>query len=110
MGNCQTAEAAAAVVVIQHPDGKVERLHSSITAGEVMGSNPGNYVAVFILPPSSPSGKTANEKLQRHLKLLRPDDSLQIGRVYRLVTFEGTYVIKIDQLTSFRFRRIRRCS
>ena len=26
----------------------------------------------------------------KHLKLLRPDDTLLLGRVYRLVSFEGT--------------------
>ncbi|RCV31095.1 hypothetical protein SETIT_6G149400v2 [Setaria italica] len=47
MGNCQAAEAAA--VVIQHPGGKVERLYGPATAGEVMRSNPGHYVALVVL-------------------------------------------------------------
>ena len=33
-----------ATVVIQHPGGKVERLHGPAKAGEVMRGNPGHYV------------------------------------------------------------------
>ena len=31
-------------MVIQHPGGKVERLHGPAKAGEVMRGNPGHYV------------------------------------------------------------------
>ncbi|CAA2979541.1 Hypothetical predicted protein [Olea europaea subsp. europaea] len=75
MGNCQAAEAAT--VVIQHPGGnKLERFYWAVSASEVMTSNPGHYVALVITSPVN------------QLKLLRPDDTLLIGQVYRLITFE----------------------
>lgn len=78
MGNCQAAEAAT--VVIQHPGGnKLERFYWAVSASEVMNSNPGHYVALVITSPVN------------QLKLLRPDDTLLIGQVYRLITFEGWY-------------------
>ncbi|CAL9768700.1 unnamed protein product [Musa acuminata subsp. burmannicoides] len=108
MGNCQAAEAAT--VVIHHPGGKVERAYWSLSASQVMAANPGHYVAVIVdgypsrLPPpalqsstsssfrayrscsgSSSAGGAAPVK---HLKLLRPDDALHIGHVYRLISFE----------------------
>ncbi|KAL3526897.1 hypothetical protein ACH5RR_011553 [Cinchona calisaya] len=84
MGNCQAAEAAT--VVIQHPAGnKVERIYWSVSANEVMSSNPGHYVALVI---SSPTARTENGTPVKQLKLLRPDDSLLMGQVYRLVSFE----------------------
>lgn len=46
MGNCQAAEAAA--VVIQHPNNKVQRIYSSVSAHQVMSSNPGHYVALVM--------------------------------------------------------------
>lgn len=83
MGNCQAAEAAT--VVIQHPKGRVERIYWSVSAKEVMNSNPGHYVAIAT---ASLSTKSANATPARHLKILRPDDTLHIGHVYRLVSFE----------------------
>ncbi|RWR77950.1 hypothetical protein CKAN_00645500 [Cinnamomum micranthum f. kanehirae] len=83
MGNCQAAEAAT--VVIQHPKGKVERIYWSVSANEVMTSNPGHYVAVVI---TSVSAKSANATPVKQLKLVRPDDTLHIGHVYRLISFE----------------------
>ncbi|XP_020677062.1 uncharacterized protein LOC110095745 isoform X2 [Dendrobium catenatum] len=86
MGNCQAAEAAT--VLIQHPGGRIERIYWSLSASKVMASNPGHYVAVIItsqLPGPNLSGAAAPVK---HLKLLRPDDTLHIGHVYRLVSFE----------------------
>uniref|UniRef100_A0A453IQK7 Uncharacterized protein n=1 Tax=Aegilops tauschii subsp. strangulata TaxID=200361 RepID=A0A453IQK7_AEGTS len=88
MGNCQAADAAA--VVIQHPaSGRTELAYWSLPAGEVMAANPGHYVAAVITAPhtASEGGGAAPVK---HLKLLRPDDTLLLGRVYRLVSFEGT--------------------
>lgn len=87
MGNCQAAEAAT--VVIQHPaaengKGKVERYYYSITANQVMGSNPGYYVALVLQNPARPDGPP----LKNQLKLLRPDDTLHIDHVYRLISFE----------------------
>ncbi|XP_010273044.1 PREDICTED: uncharacterized protein LOC104608685 [Nelumbo nucifera] len=83
MGNCQAAEAAT--VVIQHPRSKIERIYWSVSAHEVMTSNPGHYVALVI---PSPTLKTENGIPVRQLKLLRPDDTLHIGQVYRLISFE----------------------
>ena len=34
-------------MVIQHPGGKVERLHGPAKAGEVMRGNPGHYVRLW---------------------------------------------------------------
>lgn len=96
-------------MVIQHPGGKVERLYWSITASRVMADNPGHYVAVIITAPASSgdNNTSANSNAGikhhgrrrgsgndgsapvKHLKLLRPDDTLLMGHVYRLVSFEG---------------------
>ncbi|RZC54714.1 hypothetical protein C5167_013570 [Papaver somniferum] len=92
MGNCQAAEAAT--VVIQHPLGvngkgrKIERYYQSMSAKEVMNSNPGHYIALIILVPSANSGETKSSAPIKQLKLLRPDDVLHLGHVYRLVSFE----------------------
>ncbi|KAJ8439720.1 hypothetical protein Cgig2_009544 [Carnegiea gigantea] len=93
MGNCQAAEAAT--VVIQHPtengngngngQGRVDRIYYSVSANEVMSSNPGYYVAVVLDSPAQPNGPPTRHQL----KLLKPDDTLHIGRVYRLISFEG---------------------
>ncbi|WZZ00845.1 uncharacterized protein LOC106348168 [Brassica napus] len=84
MGNCQAAEAAT--VLIHHPaENKVERIYWSVTASDVMKSNPGHYVAVVVTSPTLRNEKGSPLK---QLKLLRPDDTLLIGHVYRLVSFE----------------------
>ncbi|KAM3363382.1 hypothetical protein P3S68_018236 [Capsicum galapagoense] len=83
MGNCQAAEAAT--VVIQHPGNKVERFYWSLAAHEVMSTNPGHYVALVI---TSPTERTHNGSPVRQLKLLRPGDTLLLGQVYRLISFE----------------------
>lgn len=85
MGNCQAAEAAT--VVIHHPEtNKVDRIYWSVNAQEVMASNPGHYVALVV---TSPTLKSENGSPLKQLKLLRPDDTLLIGQVYRLISFEG---------------------
>nr|GMD49710.1 uncharacterized protein LOC109188794 [Ipomoea batatas]GMD56758.1 uncharacterized protein LOC109188794 [Ipomoea batatas] len=84
MGNCQAAEAAT--VVIQHPGNKVERIYWSVSAHDVMNSNPGHYVALVITSPTDRT--TENGAPVKQLKLLRPADTLLIGQVYRLVSFE----------------------
>ncbi|GJN08750.1 hypothetical protein PR202_ga26704 [Eleusine coracana subsp. coracana] len=91
MGNCQAAEVAT--VVIQHPgEGRTERAYWALSAGAVMAANPGHYVAAVITSPPDPSscssGGGAAAAPVKHLKLLRPDDTLLLGRVYRLVSFE----------------------
>ncbi|KAF9678144.1 hypothetical protein SADUNF_Sadunf07G0004400 [Salix dunnii] len=71
MGNCQAAEAAT--VVIQHPGNKIERIYWSVSAHEIMNSNPGHYVALVV---TSPTTRTENGLPLKQLKLLRPDDTL----------------------------------
>ncbi|KAI9165197.1 hypothetical protein LWI28_009447 [Acer negundo] len=83
MGNCQAAEAAT--VIIQHPGNKIERVYWSVSANQVMNSNPGHYVALVV---TSPTLKSENGKPLKQHKLLRPDDTLLIGKVYRLISFE----------------------
>ncbi|XP_022740369.1 uncharacterized protein LOC111292320 [Durio zibethinus] len=83
MGNCQAAEAAT--VVIQHPGNKIERIYWSVSANEIMNSNPGHYVALVV---TSPTLKNENGMPLKQLKLLKPDDTLVIGQVYRLISFE----------------------
>ncbi|URE40069.1 hypothetical protein MUK42_33031 [Musa troglodytarum] len=85
MGNCQAAEAAT--VVIQHRDGRLEKAYRSLPATQVMAANPGHYVAIVITTPR-PRSSDHRSSPTRYLKLLRPDDALLIGNVYRLVTFE----------------------
>lgn len=89
MGNCQAAEAAA--VLIQHPtNNKVQRIYNSVSAHQVMSSNPGHYVALVI---SSSTVFTENGTPVKQLKILRPNDTLLIGKVYRLVSFQGKYPV-----------------
>nr|GEV74267.1 hypothetical protein CTI12_AA238100 [Tanacetum cinerariifolium] len=84
MGNCQAAEAAA--VVITHPgNNKIERIYNSVSARHVMSLNPGHYVGVIVTMQGLQS---ENGMPVKKLKLLRPDDMLLIGNVYRLVCFE----------------------
>ncbi|WOK92365.1 hypothetical protein Cni_G01056 [Canna indica] len=106
MGNCQCQSAdAAAAAVIQHPDGRMETAYWPLSASQVMAANPGHYVTVIITvaqPARSPA--TSNDHLSqggrpvRYLKLLGPDDTLQVGHFYRLVSFE-------DVLREFRTKR-----
>ncbi|KAJ6411705.1 hypothetical protein OIU84_008310 [Salix udensis] len=94
MGNCQAVDAAT--LVIQHPNGKVENLYWSVSASEVMKTNPGHYVALLLsttLYPTSNNGgcpgtgTTNNDSLRvTRIKLLRPTDTLVLGHVYRLIT------------------------
>ncbi|KAI7746999.1 hypothetical protein M8C21_011754 [Ambrosia artemisiifolia] len=86
MGNCQAVDAAA--LVIQHPSGKIERMYWSVTAGEIMKMNPGHYVSLIIPLPSEEKQDGSGNKTIRftRVKLLRPTDTLVLGRAYRLVT------------------------
>lgn len=103
MGNCQAADAAS--VIVEHPGGKVEKIYWPVSANKVMVSNPGNYVALIITDSvKDDSGGGAPHK---HLKLLRPDDTLLIGHNYRLVSFEevlmefsGKSYVKLNKLIS----------
>ncbi|XP_051144761.1 uncharacterized protein LOC127260838 [Andrographis paniculata] len=95
MGNCQAVDAAA--LVIQHPCGKQERMYWPLTASEVMKMNPGHYVSLIIPLPVSGDGQENpdDKKIIRftRVKLLRPTDTLVLGRAYRLVTTQE--VIKV---------------
>ncbi|RRT36753.1 hypothetical protein B296_00057400, partial [Ensete ventricosum] len=55
---------------------------------QVMASNPGHYVAAVIVVAAPPYATSvtarSGDAALKHLKLLRPDDTLHIGRVYRL--------------------------
>lgn len=85
MGNCQTVDAA--VLVIQHPGGKLERMYWPITASEVMKMNPGHYVSLII--PLPVSGEVQSDEKTAHftrVKLLRPTDTLVLCQAYRLIT------------------------
>lgn len=73
-------------MILHHPaNNKVERIYWSVSAHEIMTSNPGHYVALVV---TSPTLKTENGAPVKQLKLLRPDDTLHIGQVYRLISFE----------------------
>ncbi|KAH7836029.1 hypothetical protein Vadar_032124 [Vaccinium darrowii] len=88
MGNCQTIDAAA--LVIQHPDGKIERKYWTVPVSEVMKLNPGHYVSLIIPLPAadvSDEEKTTEKTVKfTRVKLLKPGDTLVLGRAYRLVT------------------------
>ncbi|XP_051115053.1 uncharacterized protein LOC127240419 [Andrographis paniculata] len=89
MGNCQAA-AVADVVVIQHPGGgsKAERISGPVTANEIMSSNPGHYVVQEVMFPADTQAPPVKQ-----MKLLRPGDTLAVGHVYRLISFED--VLKV---------------
>ncbi|XP_019170607.1 PREDICTED: uncharacterized protein LOC109166166 [Ipomoea nil] len=86
MGNCQAVDAAA--LVIQHPSGRLERMYWPVTASEVMKLNPGHYVSLIIPLPIAAGEENSDERAVRftRVKLLRPTDTLVLGRAYRLVT------------------------
>ncbi|KAK2374625.1 D-ribose-binding periplasmic protein [Trifolium repens] len=86
MGNCQAVDAA--VLVIQHPCGKIDRLYWPVTASEVMKTNPGHYVSLIIPLPPQPQEQNHEQKTVRftRVKLLRPNETLNLGHAYRLIT------------------------
>ncbi|XP_073295108.1 uncharacterized protein [Primulina huaijiensis] len=88
MGNCQAVDAAA--IVIQHPNGNLERIYWPVTASEVMKMNPGHYVSVIIPLPVSGGGREIakdNDTVRfTRVKIIRRSDILVLGRAYRLVT------------------------
>ncbi|KAL0335709.1 UNVERIFIED_CONTAM: hypothetical protein Sradi_4782800 [Sesamum radiatum] len=96
MGNCQAIDSAT--LVIQHPNGKVDKLYSPVAATEIMKMNPGHYVALLLTTTFYSSSSSAaaaaaaatnnsNIPLRvTRIKLLRPTDTLVLGHVYRLVT------------------------
>ncbi|TYJ99140.1 uncharacterized protein E5676_scaffold248G003460 [Cucumis melo var. makuwa] len=101
MGNCQAIDTAS--LIIQHPNGKVDRLYWPVNAGEIMKTNPGHYVALLISTKVCQSETTSTHHRRRdnetqtnstnfnsvrltRIKLLKPTDSLVLGQIYRLVT------------------------
>ncbi|KAF7838358.1 uncharacterized protein G2W53_006840 [Senna tora] len=112
MGNCQAIDAAS--IVIQHPNGKVERLYCPLTARQIMDANPSHYVALLVSTTLSPPvihtsvsssashqnqnghihSKTTDTKdqnlpiLHTRIKILKPTETLVLGQVYRLITAE----------------------
>lgn len=91
MGNCQAVDAAA--LVIQHPNGKIDRMYWPMTVSEVMKMNPGHYVSLIIPLPISDDDQDKTVRFTR-VKLLRPTDTLVLGRAYRLVTTQGISLFK----------------
>ncbi|CAL5374840.1 unnamed protein product [Camellia sinensis] len=93
MGNCQAIDNAT---IIQHPCGRVDKLYWPVTANEVMKLNPGHYVALLLTTTTTAAAAatsataTATATLVRitRIKLLRPTDTLVIGKAYRLITTE----------------------
>ncbi|KAL0385592.1 UNVERIFIED_CONTAM: hypothetical protein Sradi_2953500 [Sesamum radiatum] len=94
MGNCQAVDCGGAGDTAS--DGKLERMYWPVTASEVMKANPGHYVSLIIpcrrrLPrhrgpqETSDNNKKTAVRFTR-VKLLRPSDTLVLGRAYRLVT------------------------
>ncbi|KAJ7956274.1 D-ribose-binding periplasmic protein [Quillaja saponaria] len=96
MGNCQAIDAAT--LVIQHPNGKVDKLYWPVFASEIMKMNPGHYVALLISTttfcpakdkekcPSKKDHDNNNPVRLTRIKILKPTDSLVLGQVYRLIT------------------------
>ncbi|KAL0916587.1 hypothetical protein M5K25_014114 [Dendrobium thyrsiflorum] len=101
MGNCQAIDVVAAAI-IQHPNGSLEKLYWPTTAGEVMRSHPGHHVALVSFHVSGDDLNTSNTKGDTggggggggdtgsvrliRVRLLKNNDLLLIGQVYRLVT------------------------
>ncbi|KAJ0265886.1 D-ribose-binding periplasmic protein [Hirschfeldia incana] len=95
MGNCQAVDAAA--LVVQHPDGKLDRYYGPVPVAEIMRIYPGHYVSLIIPIPETnvlaTTTKTVeDDKSERKIvkftrvKLLRPTESLVLGHAYRLIT------------------------
>ncbi|KAF7809257.1 Serine/threonine-protein kinase TAO3 [Senna tora] len=93
MGNCQAVDAAA--LVIQHPCGKIERMYWSVPASEIMKMNPGHYVSLIIPLPLPQDQNHQDHKTVRftRVKLLRPNETLNLGHAYRLITTQE--VVKV---------------
>ncbi|KAL3618020.1 hypothetical protein CASFOL_038341 [Castilleja foliolosa] len=98
MGNCQAIDNAS--IVIQHPDGKTDKLYCPVSAAEITKMNPGHYVALLLTTTlyssaaaaaadggrTKPNSKNNTPLRVTRIKLLRPTDTLVLGHVYRLVT------------------------
>lgn len=98
MGNCQAVDAAA--LVVQHPDGKLDRYYGPVPVAEIMRVYPGHYVSLIIPLPETNVSATTTKTLEEdksekrvvkftRVKLLRPTESLVLGHAYRLITSQG---------------------
>lgn len=95
MGNCQAVDAAA--LVLQHPDGKIDRYYGPVSVAEIMRMYPGHYVSLIIpLPDTNIPATGTDDKTQTRVvrftrvKLLRPTENLVLGHAYRLITSQGS--------------------
>ncbi|XP_010475920.1 PREDICTED: uncharacterized protein LOC104755268 [Camelina sativa] len=95
MGNCQAVNAA--VLVLQHPGGKIDRYYGSVSVTEVMSMYTGHYVSLIVPlteeeEKNIPAAVKRDDKKQRkavrftRVQLLRPTESLVLGHAYRLIT------------------------
>ncbi|CAL0325373.1 unnamed protein product [Lupinus luteus] len=96
MGNCQAIDTAT--IVIQQPNGKVEKMYWPVSASEVMKTNPGHYVVLLISTtlctskdkdncPNKSDNNNINKSVRlTRIKLLKPTDTLVLGQVYRLIS------------------------
>lgn len=112
MGNCQAVDAAA--LVLQHPDGKIDRYYGPVSVAEIMRMHPGHYVSLIIPLPETniPAKTTAEEedgKSQKRVvrftrvKLLRPTENLVLGHAYRLITSQGFFFFVCLKIFCFFF-------
>ncbi|KAM7272473.1 hypothetical protein ACFE04_027136 [Oxalis oulophora] len=106
MGNCQAIDAAT--LVIQHPSGKIDNFYWPMVASDVMKMNPGHYVALLISTTvyNNNNNNTTttvaavygeskpNTVRVTKIKLLRPTDTLVLGQVYRLITYQEMMRVK----------------
>ncbi|KAJ6718981.1 hypothetical protein OIU79_006777 [Salix purpurea] len=76
MGNCQAVDAA--VLDIQHPSGKIERLYCPVSVSEVMRTNPGHYVSLIIPLPESGDQENVKPAQFTRVKLLRQCNTLAL--------------------------------
>ncbi|CAN1836319.1 hypothetical protein LINPERHAP1_LOCUS34728 [Linum perenne] len=54
-----------------------------------MNSNPGHYVALVLTSPPPPTADNGSTPVVKQvIKLLKPNDTLLIRQVYRLISFE----------------------
>ncbi|XP_074316302.1 uncharacterized protein LOC141652648 [Silene latifolia] len=93
MGNCQAIDAAS--LVIQHPNGKAEKMYWPIAASEVMKLNPGHYVALLITTtichtqtennsPTKSSIKKDNNGTQKNCNTKGSDSSITARNSVRI--------------------------
>ncbi|CAN8242399.1 unnamed protein product [Cochlearia groenlandica] len=51
MGNCQVVDAA--VLVLQHPDRKIDRYYGPVSVAEIMHMYPSHYISLIIPLPGT---------------------------------------------------------